>query len=132
MDPLGGSYFLESLTNQMEEAACQYFRTVGDMGGVIPALKTGYFQREIAESAYTAQLEEDRQERITVGVNQYNSDEVLEIPLLRVDVEGEQRHIRRLNDIRRTRDGRAVASSLRALEQAARGSENLMPRCWRR
>ena len=127
VDPLGGSYFLESLTNQMEEAARQYFRTVDDMGGVIPALKTGYFQREIAESAYTAQLEEDRQERITVGVNQYNSDEVLEIPLLRVDVEGEQRHIRRLNDIRRTRDGRAVASSLRALEQAARGSENLMP-----
>ncbi len=127
VDPLGGSYFLETLTNQVEAAAYEYFRRVDDIGGVIPALKTGFFQREIAESAYTAQLEEDRREKITVGVNQYTSGDTAEIPLLRVDMEGERRQIQRLNEVRRTRDDRAVAAKLRALEQAARGSENLMP-----
>jgi methylmalonyl-CoA mutase N-terminal domain/subunit len=124
---LGGSYFLETLTNQVEAAAYEYFRRVDDIGGVIPALKTGFFQREIAESAYTSQLEEDRREKITVGVNHYTSDDTLEIPLLRVDVDGERRQIERLNQVRRTRDNRAVAAKLRALEQAARGSDNLMP-----
>jgi methylmalonyl-CoA mutase N-terminal domain/subunit len=127
VDPLGGSYFLETLTNQVEGAAYDYFRRVADLGGVIPALKAGFFQREIADAAYTYQREEDRKERITVGVNEYCSDNVLEIPLLRVDVEGERQHIKHLNEVRRRRDNREVAEKLRALEQTARGSENLMP-----
>jgi methylmalonyl-CoA mutase, N-terminal domain len=127
VDPLGGSYFVETLTNQVEAGAYDYFRRIEDVGGVIPALKSGFFQREIAEAAYVYQLEEDRKERITVGVNEYCANDALEIPLLRVDVEGEQRHIQQLNEVRRRRDNREVVEKLRALEQAARGSENLMP-----
>ena len=127
VDPLGGSYFLESLTNRVEAGAEEYFRRIEDVGGVVPALESGFFQREIADAAYIYQREEDRQERITVGVNDYVTDEELTIPLLRVDREGEARQIDNLNRIRRTRDDREVARRLRELEQAARGSENLMP-----
>ena len=127
VDPLGGSYFLEKLTDQVESGAYDYFRRVEDLGGVMKALEAGYFQREIADAAYIYQMEEDRRERITVGVNEYVTGESMEIPLLRVDREGEQRQIQRLNEVRRARDGRDVAHKLRALEQAARSSENLMP-----
>ena len=127
VDPLGGSYFLESLTREVEAGAVDYFRRIEDVGGVVPALESGFFQREIAEAAYVYQREEDRKERITVGVNDYVTDEELSIPLLRVDREGEARQIDNLNRIRRTRDNRLVAIRLRELEQAARGTENLMP-----
>ena len=127
VDPLGGSYFLESLTREVEAGAYDYFRRIEDVGGVVPALESGFFQREIAEAAYIYQREEDRKERITVGVNDYETDETLGIPLLRVDREGEARQIQNLNRIRRTRDNHQVAIRLRELEQAARGSENLMP-----
>ena len=127
VDPLGGSYYLESLTNAVEAGAYDYFRRIEDVGGVLPALESGFFQREIAEAAYTYQREADRKERITVGVNEYVTDEALTIPLLRVDREGEARQIARLNELRRTRDNREVAARLRDLEQAARGADNLMP-----
>jgi methylmalonyl-CoA mutase N-terminal domain/subunit len=127
VDPLGGSYFLETLTGQVEAGARDYFRRIEDVGGVIPALKSGFFQHEIAEASYLYQLEEDRRERITVGVNQYANDDPLQIPLLRVDAEGEQRQIQQLQRVRRSRDSRDVLEKLQALEQAARGSTNLMP-----
>ena len=127
VDPLGGSYYLESLTNAVEAGAYDYFRRIEDVGGVLPALESGFFQREIAEAAYTYQREEDRKERITVGVNEYVTDEALTIPLLRVDREGEARQIARLQELRRTRDNREVAARLRDLERAARGADNLMP-----
>ena len=127
VDPLGGSYFLETLTGQVEAGARDYFRRIEDVGGVIPALKSGFFQHEIAEASYLYQLEEDRKERITVGVNQYANDDPLQISLLRVDAEGEQRQIQELQRVRRRRDNRDVSVKLRALEQAARGSANLMP-----
>ena len=127
VDPLGGSFFLEAMTNQLEAGSYEYFRRIDDVGGVIPALETGFLQREIAEASYVYQLEEDRKERITVGVNEYNTGEEIDIPLLRVDREGERKQIESLNDLRRRRDNRDVADKLRALEQAARGSENLMP-----
>ncbi len=126
VDPMGGSYFLETLTNQVESAGYDYFRRIEDLGGVIPSLEMGFFQREIADAAYVYQQEEDRKERITVGVNEYITDDALDIPLLRVDRAGEQFQIERLNQVRRQRDNRDVAEKLRALEQAARGSENLM------
>ncbi len=130
VDPLGGSYFLEALTNQVEGRAYDYFQQVDRRGGVIPALESGFFQSEIADAAYIYQQEEDRRERITVGVNDYvDEDESLNIPILRVDEAGEQRHIAHLNEVRRRRDDREVAVRLRALESAARrsGSEaNLM------
>ena len=127
VDPLGGSYFVETMTNLMEEGAYDYFRQVEDHGGVMAALESGFFQREIANAAYVYQMEEDKGERITVGVNEHRTDDELEIPLLRVDREGERRQIERLNRVRRSRDNRLVKEKLRALEQAARGSENLMP-----
>jgi methylmalonyl-CoA mutase N-terminal domain/subunit len=127
VDPLGGSYFLETLTNQVEAASYDYFRRIEDLGGVMPGLEMGFFQREIAQAAYLYQQEEDRKERITVGVNEYRNDDELDIPLLRVDEAGEALQIQRLNDLRRQRDNRRVAETLRSLEQAARRSENLMP-----
>ena len=127
VDPLGGSYFVEAMTNNLEEASYDYFRRIDDMGGVIPALETGFLQREIADAAYVYQLEEDRKERITVGVNEYNTGDGTEIPLLRVDREGEKHQIEGLNEVRRTRDNREVSRRLKALEKAARGSENTMP-----
>ena len=131
VDPLGGSYFLEALTNQVEAGAYDYFQQIDRHGGVIPALESGFFQREIADAAYIYQQEEDRRERITVGVNEYvDEDESLNIPILRVDEAGEQRHIAHLNEVRRRRDDREVAVRLRALESAARqdpaASANLM------
>ena len=123
VDPLGGSYFLETLTNQMEGRAYDYFQQIDRHGGVIPALESGFFQSEIADAAYIYQQEEDRRERITVGVNDYvDKDESLNIPILRVDEAGEQRHIAHLNEVRRRRDDREVAVRLRALESAARQS----------
>ena len=127
VDPLGGSYFVEVMTNQMESGSYDYFRRIEDVGGVIPALESGFLQREIAEAAYIYQIEEDRKERITVGVNEYNTGEEVDIPLLRVDREGERMQIEGINEVRRTRDNREVAEKLRALEAAAKGNENLMP-----
>ena len=127
VDPLGGSYFVEVMTNQLEDGSYDYFRRIEDVGGVIPALESGFLQREIAEAAYIYQMEEDRRERITVGVNEYNTGEEADIPLLRVDREGERMQIDGINEVRRTRDNRDVAEKLRALEAAARGNENLMP-----
>ncbi len=127
VDPLGGSYFLEVMTDQLEAGSYDYFRRIEDVGGVIPALETGFLQREIADAAYIYQMEEDRRERITVGVNEYNTGEEADIPLLRVDREGERRQIEGINEVRRTRDNREVAEKLRALEAAARGDGNLMP-----
>ena len=123
VDPLGGSYFLEALTNQVEAGAYDYFQQIDRHGGVIPALESGFFQREIADAAYIYQQEEDRLERITVGVNEYvDENESLSIPILRVDEAGEQRHVAHLNEVRRRRDDREVAVRLRALESAARQS----------
>ena len=127
VDPLGGSYYLESLTNRVEAEAYEYFRRIEDVGGVVPALESGFFQREIGEAAYIYQREEDRKDRITVGVNDYLTDEELSIPLLRVDREGEARQIENLNTVRQTRDNRLVARRLKDLEIAARGTDNLMP-----
>ena len=123
VDPLGGSYFVEALTNQVEARAYEYFEQISRQGGVIPALESGYFQREIADAAYIYQQEEDRLERITVGVNEYvDAEERLSIPILRVDEAGEQRHVAHLDEVRRRRDDREVASRLRDLEASARRS----------
>jgi len=127
VDPLGGSYFVEAMTNELEAACYEYFRRIDDVGGVLPALETGFLQREIADASYVYQMEDDRRERITVGVNEYNTGAGTEIPLLRVDREGEKKQIDSLNEVRRTRDNREVARRLKDLEVAARGSENTMP-----
>ena len=127
VDPLGGSYFLESLTNQVEAGAYDYFRRIEDIGGVIPALESGFFQNAIAEAAYLYQVEEDRGDRLTVGVNAHQIEESLAITLLKVDEEGEKQQIDNLQSLRRRRDNREVSEKLRALRQSAQSNDNLMP-----
>ncbi len=127
VDPLGGSYYIEWLTAKMEEETYRYFDKVAALGGVIPAIEKGFFQREIAESAYRYQKETDENHRIIVGVNRYKLDEDLAIPLLKMDEKGEERQIQRLQTLRKTRDNTKVQKHLQELRKAAMGEENLMP-----
>ena len=127
VDPLGGSYYLESLTNEIEKQVYEYFDRIDELGGVIPALKNGFFQSEISNAAYTYQQEEDNKDRITVGVNEYLSEDRIDIPILRVDSAGEARQIANLNHIRETRDNELVRQKLIGLKQAATEDTNLMP-----
>jgi len=127
VDPLGGSFFVEALTNQTEQAAYDYFNRIEALGGVIPAIEKGFFQMEIARSAYRYQKEIDTHQRTIVGVNDYVIDEPISIPLLEINAEGERHHLERLNRVRRERDNRELNRRLKALEKAARGQENLMP-----
>ncbi len=127
VDPLGGSYFVESLTNRLERGAYEYFERIEALGGVIPAIRDGFFQREIADSAYRYQREIDAKERIVVGVNEFVVDEPPSIPIHRITPEGERRHLDRLARVRRERDNEAVGARLDALKAAASGRENLMP-----
>jgi len=127
IDPLAGSYYLECLTRRMEDQCYDYFRRIEEIGGVIAGVEQGFFVREIAESAYRYQQEIEAQERVIVGVNDYVMDEPLEIPLLRVDEVAERHHLARLNRVRQERDNVRVGETLAGLEQAAQGTENLMP-----
>jgi len=127
IDPFGGSYCVEALTNQMEKAVYDYFTRIDALGGVIPAIEDGFFHREIADSAYRFQQEIDHNKRTVVGVNDYAVDEPISIPLLQMDKDGEKRHMERLNRIRHERDNELLSSKLEALRQAAQGKENLMP-----
>jgi methylmalonyl-CoA mutase N-terminal domain/subunit len=128
VDPLGGSYFVEALTDEMERQARDYFRMVEERGGVLPALEEGFFQREITEAAVRFQREVEANRRIIVGVNEYaHANEVHPVPLLEMDVEGYKRQMERLGEVRRTRDNRAVVQRLTELEQAAKREDvNLM------
>jgi methylmalonyl-CoA mutase N-terminal domain/subunit len=128
VDPLGGSFLTEALTGETEDEAYAYFNRIEDIGGVLPAIESGFFQREIAEASYRYQREIDNRERVIVGVNDYVLDEPVEIPILDMDPLGEERQVERLRRIRRERDNRAASGALKALETACRGDENVMPR----
>lgn len=127
IDPLAGSYFVEALTNKMEEDALMYIHKIDEMGGIIKAIEEGFPQREIAEAAYHYQKQVESGDKTIVGLNKYVMDKEEPIPLLKISPEVEKRQLARLAEVKRTRDGKAVASTLKALETAARGSENLMP-----
>jgi len=127
IDPLGGSYYVEWLTDKMEEEAYAYFDKIEALGGVIPAIKRGFFQKEIAKSAYRYQKEIDEQKRKVIGVNCYKAEEEVSIPLLKIDEEGEKRHLARLKKVREERDQSKVEKALERLRRAAEGEENLMP-----
>jgi methylmalonyl-CoA mutase N-terminal domain/subunit len=127
VDPLGGSYFVETLTDETEDEAYAYFRKIDDLGGVVRALESGFLQREIADASYRYQRETDAHERVIVGVNEYVANEPLGIPILEMDPAGEERQIERLRRTRRERDGRAATAALRALEAACRDGTNVMP-----
>ncbi|MBK9122640.1 MAG: methylmalonyl-CoA mutase family protein [Chloroflexi bacterium] len=128
VDPLGGSYFVEALTDQIEAEVYAYFRRIEELGGVLPALDAGFFQQEIADASYRHQQELDRGERTIVGVNRYVTDEPLRIPILEMDPNGYQRQVERLQRLRERRDAGQVEQSLNRLRNACDDrSENLMP-----
>jgi methylmalonyl-CoA mutase N-terminal domain/subunit len=127
VDPLGGSYFIERLTDETEQAAWEYIKRIEELGGVLACIQNGFFQREIAESAYRYQREIDQQKRVIVGVNGYVMEEDIKVPTLYVDQEGERVHLERLNRVRRERDQGAVRQALDRLRRVAEGSENTMP-----
>jgi methylmalonyl-CoA mutase, N-terminal domain len=126
VDPLGGSYFVEALTNEMERQCLDYFARIEEQGGMEAALEKGWIQREISDASYRFQREVDDGQRAIVGVNKYNQHEPLEIPILQMDPEGEAKHLQRLNRIRQERDQERVQQALDALRIAAQGDENLM------
>jgi methylmalonyl-CoA mutase N-terminal domain/subunit len=126
VDPLAGSYFVESLTDTMEAEAQDYLNRIDALGGVLACIHNGFFQREMADAAYRFQQEVDAGERIIVGVNGYTMDEQVKVPTLYVDPAKERIHLERLNRVRRERDQSRVHATLAALRRAAEGSANLM------
>ncbi len=126
VDPLGGSYFLERLTLDMEREAYQYFETIDAMGGMVAAIEQGYPQKEIAESAYRFQQSVERKEKVIVGVNEYAADEEEPIPTLYIDESVADRQIEAVRELRRTRSDSAVRSALDRLKRGAEGRENTM------
>jgi methylmalonyl-CoA mutase, N-terminal domain len=127
IDPLGGSYFVETLTDDMERAAYAYFARIDELGGMVEAIKQSFPQREIAEASFRYQREVDAKERIVVGVNEYTLAGEEEIPTLRIDPTLERKQVGRVGATRAKRDAAEVEGSLTALKQAAATDRNLMP-----
>jgi len=126
IDPLGGSYFVEALTAEMESEAKEYFRRIDDMGGMVKAIELGFPQKEIADSAYWYQKAVDRKEKIVVGVNRFEMDHE-PIPILQIEDEVVRHQIRRLQDVRKSRNSSKVKDTLSSLKKAASDDLNLMP-----
>jgi len=128
IDPLGGSYYVEYLTNQIEEKAAKYIEQIDDMGGAVAAIEKGFMQREIMESAYRYQKEVESKKRIVVGVNEFVSEEKTPIKILRIDPEIEKTLVKRLNEVKRQRNNTKVKEALDNLRKAAEKEDvNLMP-----
>jgi methylmalonyl-CoA mutase N-terminal domain/subunit len=127
IDPLGGSYFVEWMTDKLEAEALDYIRRIDEMGGMVSAIEKGYPQREIAASAYRFQREVDAGERVMVGVNRYQTTEEKTIPLLRIDDEVQRTQCENLAKVKASRDQARVHEALAAVREAARGAGNLMP-----
>jgi methylmalonyl-CoA mutase N-terminal domain/subunit len=126
-DPLGGSWFVEKLTDEMESAAYSYFARIDELGGMVEAIRRNYPQREIAEAAFTFQRELDERKRIVVGVNDFTQDDEVPTPILRIDPALEGKQVDRLKATRAGRDATTVESALAELKRAATTEENLMP-----
>jgi len=130
IDPLAGSYFVESLTDETEHATMDYLSRIDALGGVLPCIQNGFFQREIAESAYRYQQEIDAHMRTIVGVNDYTMEERVKVPTLYVDYAGQEKHLARLHRVRRERDQAQVRRTLDALRRTCdetKGTTNTMP-----
>jgi methylmalonyl-CoA mutase N-terminal domain/subunit len=128
IDPLGGSYYLEKLTDELEEEAEKYFQKIDELGGMVRAIEQGFCQREITRAAYEYQIALSRRRKVLVGVNQFvNEGEVLEIPVLEIDESVEKDQVEYLREIKQKRDNSAVQHRLEALEKAAAGTGNLIP-----
>ncbi len=128
IDPLAGSFFIEHETDKIEQQVYDYWRQVEDLGGVLPAIEQGFYQREISNAAYEYQRQIDANERHIVGVNKYaDPEEELRIPILEMDPQGYDWQVERLNKLRQERDNAQVDKTLAALRRAAEGTENTMP-----
>ena len=127
IDPLGGSFFVEAQTDRMEKQAYEYFRRIADLGGVLPAIDKGFFQSEISDAAYRYQREIDEGSRNIVGVNAYQDEKPVSIPLLQMDPQGYRRQVERLAQVRGRRDSGRVGQALDRLRIACQGTENTMP-----
>jgi methylmalonyl-CoA mutase N-terminal domain/subunit len=127
VDPLGGSYYLEKLTNDLESEALAYFKTIDGMGGMVAAIERGYPQREIAESAFRFQQDVEQKRQIIVGVNDFASEHAAGVPLLQIDESTAKEQTARLDRVRRTRNKVSVTRALERLKKAAAGTDNTMP-----
>jgi methylmalonyl-CoA mutase N-terminal domain/subunit len=127
VDPLGGSYFLEAMTDKMEQQTHDYFKRIEELGGVLPSIERGFFQGEISDSAYRYQREIDQLERQVIGVNAYMDQKPPVIPLLKMDPEGFKRQVERIQKLKEERDPGRVGQTLDRLRLACQGSENTMP-----
>jgi methylmalonyl-CoA mutase, N-terminal domain len=127
IDPLGGSYYLEDLTNRLEAEAYDYFDRIEKLGGVIPAIEENFQQREIAEASFRYQAEVEAKQRVVVGVNRYQLEDEGEIEILRIDPALEEKQIARVRALRDRRDSAEVERTLARLKQGAERDENLMP-----
>jgi methylmalonyl-CoA mutase N-terminal domain/subunit len=127
IDPLGGSYFVEALTDQMEELCYEYFARIDELGGMVQAVKEGYPQREIADAAFELQKEIDSGRRLVVGVNSYTEDDGAQTPLLRIDPALERKQIERVRAVKANRDGAVVQAALADVRGAGADGRNLMP-----
>lgn len=128
VDPLGGSYFVEAETDRLEREALAYFDKIDALGGVIPAIEAGFFQREIADAAYRYQIELDKKEKFIIGVNEFvEKDEKIDIPILQISPEVEKRQKEKLAQLRANRSDAAVKASIDEIREAGFGHTNLMP-----
>ncbi|WP_101844181.1 methylmalonyl-CoA mutase [Halobacillus sp. Marseille-P3879] len=127
IDPLGGSYYVEALTDQIEEQVNEYLQRISEMGGAVQAVEEGYMQREIHQTAYDAQKRIESKEDIIVGLNEYKLEEEINPDLLKVDEQLEQNQIQRTKEVRLSREEEKVNDCLKALRIAARTNENVMP-----
>ena len=127
IDPVAGSYFIESLTKQIEDGAMKYIKKIDDMGGILTAIERGFIQNEIAESAYRYQKAVDRDEKIVIGVNKYRDSEKTRIETLKVNPEVEEKQKRRLKRLKKERDEEKVKKALAKIRRVAGSKENLMP-----
>ena len=128
VDPLGGSWYVESLTDKMEEEAEKYFLKIDELGGVVPAIEDGYFQREIAKAASDYQRKVDSKERVVVGVNEFvNKNEEIEIPILTISGNAQKQQSYNLKKMRESRDTKILQKSLDEVTQACKNGNNLMP-----
>lgn len=130
IDPLGGSYFVEALTNEMEEKAWEYIHKIDEMGGMVAAIEKGFPQMEISDAAYKFQQQIDAGEKVMIGVNKYTeADEKVDIPLVEIDDSVEVEQLKRLAEVKRKRDSHKVAECLKDLAQACKKGDNVMPYC---
>ncbi|PYV97055.1 MAG: methylmalonyl-CoA mutase, partial [Acidobacteria bacterium] len=128
IDPLAGSYYVETLTNEIEKRAGEYLEKIDALGGMIKALERGYVQQEIQNAAYEYQQQVDRGEAIVVGMNRYAVEEEKPIPIQRIDESLERRQVERMRALRARRNAQAWRAALEAIEDAARSGTNLVPR----